>query len=505
MVFWPVIVVHGVTNPQDKYHVDYQKYYYSNIKEKMKESTSISNCKVDYDSDLFARPIPPSGALTKKWGKYKKELNVEKRIFFQVTPNLCKSKQFQKIKSGKYKRGCLRPEYDPGSNKTIFVPPRLSYTLHPDHSRCDNQYAVSACLAASKAPTPVRASDRYLHNYPFIIETSNVIVARSGYLALPCGIFGLFASCEGVGWGMPSALAAAPYLESCRSNNGSCPFKHYDKVFVMTQYDDTQIGQFILEALPKLVYHLDYIRSNKDVKIHYGFSKLPELPPFVLPNLFLNWLGVGDRLVNGTIYASEVIMPREGGCQDVAYNAWEALNMRETFIRMAAEDPRSAIIPVQKGKVLVISRNPGKFMQNKHDADLRGWPKEVLTKLLALLAEKFPEFDVEVFSDTDSALMLCQPCQVRIFSNAQVVIGFHGAGLTNALYMPRGGVVVEVVPSFDAKHSPGIGIFPRVASIVGLHHYLYYTRDDETGKSILDAKQLAADTAAFHKLVKLWE
>jgi hypothetical protein len=62
MVFWPVIVVHGVTNPQDKYHVDYQKYYYSNIKEKMKESTSISNCKVDYDSDLFARPIPPSGA-----------------------------------------------------------------------------------------------------------------------------------------------------------------------------------------------------------------------------------------------------------------------------------------------------------------------------------------------------------------------------------------------------------------------------------------------------------
>ena len=41
----------------------------------------------------------------------------------------------------------------------------------------------------------------------------------------------------------------------------------------MTQYDDTQIGQFTLEALPKLIFHLDFIKKNPDIKIHYGFNK----------------------------------------------------------------------------------------------------------------------------------------------------------------------------------------------------------------------------------------
>ena len=98
----------------------------------------------------------------------------------------------------------------------------------------------------------------------------------------------------------------------------------YEKrVFIMTQYDDTQIGQFILEALPKLVYHLPFLLANPDIKIHYGFTKQPTLPNFVLPHLFFKWLGVADRLLNGTFYAEKAFMPREGGCQDAGYNAWE--------------------------------------------------------------------------------------------------------------------------------------------------------------------------------------
>jgi hypothetical protein len=502
----PVVMVQAWRNPRDANHVDYQRYYYGSLKEKMKESTSISKCRVDYlpQGDLFARIIPPSKTVTSIWGKYKKE-NRDKKIFFRTTPNLCQAKQFQKVKTGKYKRGCLRPETDPVTNTTYLLPPRLSYTLHPDHSRCDNTYAVTACTAAAKAPTSVRDTDRYYHNYPFIMEATNVIVARSGFLVLPCGVFGLLSSCEGVSWGIPVAKQAQDYLGDCQNATSRCPYKQYDKVFVMTQYDDTQIGQFILEALPKLVYHLEYIKANKDVRIHYGFSKLPELPSFVLPNLFLNWLGIGDRLVNGTIYAKEVIMPREGGCQDVAYNAWEALNMRETFIRMAAEDPRSAAISVKKRKVLVLTRSAGRFVQNKYDVDIRSWPSDTLTVLLQKLAETFPDLDVDVFSDSNSTLMLCQPCQVRMFSNAEIVIGHHGAGLTNMLYMPRGGLAVEVIPSFDAKHSPGIGIFPRVANIVGLHHYSYYVRDDTTDTIKIDPVKLVQDVAAFYKSVKMWE
>ena len=34
--------------------------------------------------------------------------------------------------------------------------------------------------------------------------------------------------------------------------------------------------------------------------------------------------------------------------------------------------------------------------------------------------------------------------------------------------------MVEVVPVFDSRHAPVIGIFPRLSAIIGLHHYTYY-------------------------------
>jgi hypothetical protein len=501
-VFIPHFV--AVINPKDEYQVNYQEYYYRSLRAKMVESLSISKCTAGYEKDIFARVVPPSKLVTSIWGTEGKE-KMEGRVFFRTTANMCKAKKFIDIKKGYYKdsKGCMGTIIDK-DRQARMMPPRYAATLHPHHPRCDNMYAASACTAGSGAPTVIRERDRKLHSYPFVVTANEAIVARSGFLALPCGVFGLFASCEGVKWGIPAAQAVIGNVSDCRDSSKPCPFKKYDKVFVMTQYDDTQIGQFILEALPKLVYHLDFIKANKDIKVHYGFSKLSALPPFVLPNLFLNWLGIGDRLVNGTVYANEVYMPREGGCQDVAYNAWEALNMRETFIRMAAEDSRSARISVAKGKVLVVTRSPGKFMQNKYDHDIRSWPREFLADLLVALAKEFPDLDVEVFADSNTTLMTCQPCQVRMFSNAQVVIGHHGAGLTNILYMPKGGVVVEVVPFFDSKHAPGVGIFPRVANIVGLHHYLYYPKNI-TGHSIMNPAQLSKQTADFARSVAQWQ
>ena len=42
--------------------------------------------------------------------------------------------------------------------------------------------------------------------------------------------------------------------------------------------------------------------------------------------------------MNGTIFAKEVLIPREGGCQDVGYNIWEIVNMRKTFLKWIEEE-----------------------------------------------------------------------------------------------------------------------------------------------------------------------
>ena len=486
--------------PSGEVRVNYQSYKYSSPGEKLKESLSIGNCKAGPDSDISLRVVAPNKEIIGIWGRPGKE-KLNQKIYFRTTHAMCSDKDFMKIKSGRYKvLGCM---ITIGSNKgkPVQIPPAAA-TLHPFHTRCNNLYAAQACSAGSLSPATVRDEDRRLHNFPFIITANNVVVAKSGFLALPCGVFGLFASCEAVKWGVPAAQAVVSSVEECRSSGGHCPFRKYDKVFVMTQYDDTQIGQFILEALPKLVYHLDYIRSNPDVKIHYGFSKLAVLPDFVLPNLYLRWLGLEHRLVNGTIYANEVMMPREGGCQDVSYNAWEALTMRQRFIQMTDLDPRSAAIP-KIPRLLVLTRTAGKFMQNQYDHKVRSWPKgKFVPDLLSALKVAFPELSVELFSDADEALMTCQPCQIRLFSTARVVIGHHGAGLTNTLYMPQGGIVVEVSTFIDSRNVPGIGIFPTVANVVGLNHFSYYTFNET--HSILDPARLTADTATFARSVAHW-
>ena len=51
--------------------------------------------------------------------------------------------------------------------------------------------------------------------------------------------------------------------------------------------------------------------------------------------MIFQWLGLSDRLINGTVYAKEVYMPREGGCHDVGYNAWDVVTMRELFLKKA--------------------------------------------------------------------------------------------------------------------------------------------------------------------------
>lgn len=344
-----------------------------------------------------------------------------------------------------------------------------------------NLYSTSS----SNHPDEIPYSERTLNRYPFIIEASKLIVSRSGMIALPCGPFGLFTSCESVKWGVPIADSMVQYVNICRNSenkNNDCPFPKYDKVFVMTQYDDTQIGQFILEALPKLVYHLDYLLANPSIKIHYGFTKQPILPPNVIPHTFFDWLGLRDRLINGTIYARDAMIPREGGCQDAAYNAWEVINMRDTLLRKSGifDDKIDNIVNFNtntsnynKRSIVIVRRGSSPFTQNQADYKRRRWPQQVFDDLINELNQQFVNHRIEIYSDLNHTLMRNPNEGIKMFNDADIVIGMHGAGLTNTLYMKPGAIVCEVLPYFDSRHAPIIGIFPRLSAIIGLHHLTY--------------------------------
>lgn len=527
------VVVMGLRRDdgQFPYIPDYSEHYnYIHLSDKMRESLSISQCTMGGsfvdgqpdahgEYDLTVNVIPPPELVRKKWGDDNPVKR--RRIFAQVNNHLCDSQRYKDVVRGIYKRakGCYKVYvYNKKTGRKEKRFNDYGATLHPEHIRCENEVFNQVCDShgVSTGLTVIEPRFRRLYAYPFTVSAKNVIIGRGGMFAKPCGPFGLFSSCEAVKWGVPMAVNEIRNVSLCAAHTAhspTCPYPMYDKVFILTQYDDTQIGQFMQENLPKLIYHLSYLKRNKDVKIHFGFTKQPKLPPFVLPHHFFEKFGLLDRLINGTVYAKEVIMPREGGCQDIGYNAWEALSMRETFYDMlgihektdfthhrdSILHPSNNVGEQGKPVVLVLTRSAGKFTQNKSDVMTRRWSKEQLDLLLLALQDNFPGHRVEVFSDVNATLMQCPLCQAERFARADVVIGHHGAGLSNAMFMRPGGVLVEVVYNYDSRHAPILGIFPRIADMVGLHHMTYYIFK----MNPFDMIKFANETAAFARQARL--
>jgi hypothetical protein len=67
--------------------------------------------------------------------------------------------------------------------------------------------------------------------------------------------------------------------------------------------------------------------------------------------------------------------------------------------------------------------------------------------------------------------MGCIECVVRLFNNASVVIGQHGAGLTNALFTRQGTVIVEQVSR------GGNPCYMDLAYTLGLQYHLTRGQD----------------------------
>jgi len=50
-------------------------------------------------------------------------------------------------------------------------------------------------------------------------------------------------------------------------------------------------------------------------------------------------ISMSRLVVHKNVYANEVYLPMEGGCQDPVYNTWHLLYMREQFMQLAGLDP----------------------------------------------------------------------------------------------------------------------------------------------------------------------
>jgi hypothetical protein len=67
------------------------------------------------------------------------------------------------------------------------------------------------------------------------------------------------------------------------------------------------------------------------------------------------------------------------------------------------------------------------------------------------------------------------------------------------IFMPPGSLVVEIAGQFDGRMLPLCGYHGGLASIFGVHHYIYYF-DFKSGVP-LNVLQVAAEAAQFHRFL----
>lgn len=111
--------------------------------------------------------------------------------------------------------------------------------------------------------------------------------------------------------------------------------------------------------------------------------------------------------------------------------------------------------------------------QEDCDKTWREWNNTMADTVVAGFRKSFPDHLVLKASDSDVALKRCVWCQVALYQRASVLVGIHGAGLTNLMFMAPGTVLVELTGEFDGRMAPVCGYHGPLAAAFGVHHYLW--------------------------------
>ena len=83
-----------------------------------------------------------------------------------------------------------------------------------------------------------------------------------------------------------------------------------------------------------------------------------------------------------------------------------------------------------KKNIVILQRSASGYTRNQDRS--RRWNDTMLETIVTSFAAVFgTRYNIVVFSDKNVPLMNCPLCQAKVFSEASIVVGQHGAGLTN--------------------------------------------------------------------------
>mmetsp|Transcript_12592 Transcript_12592/g.30916 ORF Transcript_12592/g.30916 Transcript_12592/m.30916 type:complete len:540 (-) Transcript_12592:141-1760(-) len=265
-------------------------------------------------------------------------------------------------------------------------------------------------------------------------------------------------------------------LKACEGRQeGQCRYTHVEKCMHVLQVYETGTFHFMAEVFPRVAPFLDVLLQDKAIMIFSLRAMRDSGPALQMHGEYFELLGISrSRLIDSVpVLADEVMIPRAGYSHNPVLNMWNLLAVRRAVELHLGCPPQPS-----NARILIIQRDSGRRMDSHIFKD--EWTNQ--------FAEKFPSHEVVWFKSSNSSLMLCKICQVRVFQNADCVAGAHGAGLSNMMWMRRGSTVIEFSP-----HEGDSLIYAEMAFSLG-HRYFAVARKAELFDEISDIIHLVQRT-----------
>lgn len=215
----------------------------------------------------------------------------------------------------------------------------------------------------------------------------------------------------------------------------------YEEALWITDYWSNEYFHWITDALPRLLVARDFV-AGRDLLLPNRFQQLTFLEPSLRP------FGV-DRIAfiprRQVVRCERLLMPTSTAPTG-NYNESLIREMRQLFVRQFV-DSSNRDSPVGSNKVY-ISRRRASRRRIANEDEISGVLKELGFAVVCMEDFAFER-------------------QVRILACAKYLVSNHGAGLTNMLFMPPGGRVLELRRVGDSHNN----CFFALASALDLEYF----------------------------------
>lgn len=111
----------------------------------------------------------------------------------------------------------------------------------------------------------------------------------------------------------------------------------------------------------------------------------------------------------------------------------------------------------------------------------------------------FPASEILSLTNTNASRSHCLACEIAVYRDVHLLVGVHGAGMTNVMFMPPGrSVLLEITGIFDGRMLPVCGYHGPLAAIYGVHHVIHhYDSKGDAPLVIEDGARRAKDLFVF--------